>query len=199
MDKISALMDGELDAHQSDQQYTRLKQDSEARAHWNTFHLIGDALRGDCHRCDEYRREVERSARAGADGARTAAVTDETRKRVLPLMHCRRPPRCRRSHWSVGWLSTIRWHPSLTQLPRRLPPQLPHCTRFPPRHPRPLPRLPRFDVLRQRPAGTCQHSQRWEDERIPDGAPGILAEHGDTGSSTVYSQRIGEKMAKGWE
>lgn len=47
MDKISALMDGELDAHQSDQQYTRLKQDSEARAHWNAYHLIGDALRGD--------------------------------------------------------------------------------------------------------------------------------------------------------
>ena len=47
MDKISALMDGELDPHQSDQQYTRLKQDSEARAHWNTYHLIGDALRGD--------------------------------------------------------------------------------------------------------------------------------------------------------
>ncbi len=47
MDKISALMDGELDAHQSDQQSTRLKQDPEARAHWNTYHLIGDALRGD--------------------------------------------------------------------------------------------------------------------------------------------------------
>jgi sigma-E factor negative regulatory protein RseA len=47
MDKISALMDGELDAHQSDQQYTRLKQDSDARACWNTYHLIGDALRRD--------------------------------------------------------------------------------------------------------------------------------------------------------
>jgi len=47
MDKISALMDGELDPHQSDQQYTRLKQDSDARACWNTYHLIGDALRGD--------------------------------------------------------------------------------------------------------------------------------------------------------
>lgn len=47
MDKISALMDGELDARQSDQQYTRLKQDAEARACWNTYHLIGDALRRD--------------------------------------------------------------------------------------------------------------------------------------------------------
>jgi len=47
MDKISALMDGELDARQSDQQYTRLKQDPDARTCWNTYHLIGDALRGD--------------------------------------------------------------------------------------------------------------------------------------------------------
>ncbi|HKA42106.1 MAG TPA: sigma-E factor negative regulatory protein [Burkholderiales bacterium] len=47
MDKISALMDGELDAHQSEQQLARLKNDSEARACWEAFHLIGDALRGE--------------------------------------------------------------------------------------------------------------------------------------------------------
>jgi len=48
MDRISALMDGELDAHHSDQQYARLKHDADARACWDTYHLIGDALRGDC-------------------------------------------------------------------------------------------------------------------------------------------------------
>src|SRR5215813_3308527 len=47
MDKISALMDGELDAHQSEQQLARLKNDNEARACWEAFHLIGDALRGE--------------------------------------------------------------------------------------------------------------------------------------------------------
>src|SRR5262245_51144522 len=47
MDKISALMDGELDARHSDQQYARLKEDAEARVCWNTYHLIGDVLRGD--------------------------------------------------------------------------------------------------------------------------------------------------------
>jgi len=47
MDKISALIDGELDAHQSEQQFARLKNDVEARACWDTFHLIGDALRGE--------------------------------------------------------------------------------------------------------------------------------------------------------
>jgi len=47
MDRISALMDGELDAHHSGQQLARLKQDAEARACWDTYHLIGDALRGE--------------------------------------------------------------------------------------------------------------------------------------------------------
>src|SRR4029434_2055158 len=47
MDKTSALMDGELDARQSDQEYARLSQDKDARASWNTYHLIGDVLRGD--------------------------------------------------------------------------------------------------------------------------------------------------------
>jgi sigma-E factor negative regulatory protein RseA len=47
MDRISALMDGELDAHQTGQQFARLKQDVQARACWDTFHLIGDAMRGE--------------------------------------------------------------------------------------------------------------------------------------------------------
>jgi len=47
MDKISALMDGELDAHQTDQQLARLKQDAQVRECWDTFHLIGDAMRGE--------------------------------------------------------------------------------------------------------------------------------------------------------
>ena len=52
MDKISALMDGELDAHQTDQQYSHLKHDADARECWNTYHMIGDALRGDANRTD---------------------------------------------------------------------------------------------------------------------------------------------------
>lgn len=47
MDKISALMDGELDERQTRQELARLRQDGELRQTWNTFHLIGDALRGE--------------------------------------------------------------------------------------------------------------------------------------------------------
>ena len=46
MDKISNLMDGELDARQRDLQLARLKEDPEARESWDMFHLIGDAMRG---------------------------------------------------------------------------------------------------------------------------------------------------------
>lgn len=47
MNKISALMDGELDEHQAREQLARLKQDEDLARSWNTFHVIGDALRGE--------------------------------------------------------------------------------------------------------------------------------------------------------
>jgi len=47
MDKISALMDGELDGRQAQQEFARLRQNGELRQKWDTFHLVGDALRGE--------------------------------------------------------------------------------------------------------------------------------------------------------
>lgn len=47
MDKISALMDDELDAQQAQQQFARIKQDPALAESWHTFHLIGDSLRGE--------------------------------------------------------------------------------------------------------------------------------------------------------
>ena len=47
MDKISALMDGELDDRQAREQLVRLKQDEGLMGCWDTFHVIGDALRGE--------------------------------------------------------------------------------------------------------------------------------------------------------
>ena len=45
MEKISALMDGELDEQQAQQQIQRLKLDEELSGGWEAFHLIGDVLR----------------------------------------------------------------------------------------------------------------------------------------------------------
>jgi sigma-E factor negative regulatory protein RseA len=47
MDRVSALMDGELDEHQARQLIAGFRQQGELRECWDTFHLIGDTLRGD--------------------------------------------------------------------------------------------------------------------------------------------------------
>lgn len=47
MDKISALMDGELDGREAQRQFARLKQDDSLAEAWRTFHRIGDAMRGE--------------------------------------------------------------------------------------------------------------------------------------------------------
>lgn len=47
MEKISQLMDGELEAREAQQQLARIKQDEELAQCWHVFHLIGDALRGE--------------------------------------------------------------------------------------------------------------------------------------------------------
>jgi sigma-E factor negative regulatory protein RseA len=47
MDKISALMDGELGEHEARGQISGLKTDAGLARSWHTFHLIGDAMRGE--------------------------------------------------------------------------------------------------------------------------------------------------------
>lgn len=47
MERISELMDGELEAREAQRQLARIRQDQELAHGWNTFHLIGDALRGE--------------------------------------------------------------------------------------------------------------------------------------------------------
>lgn len=47
MEKISQLMDGELGAESVHGELRRLKQEGALREQWDTFHLIGDTLRGE--------------------------------------------------------------------------------------------------------------------------------------------------------
>ncbi len=44
-DRISALMDGELEDRDADKTISLFAADPEARSAWRTYHLIGDALR----------------------------------------------------------------------------------------------------------------------------------------------------------
>lgn len=47
MEKISMLMDGELDERDAQGQLKRLKDDPELFRGWHTYHLVGDAMRGE--------------------------------------------------------------------------------------------------------------------------------------------------------
>ncbi|MGH8701166.1 MAG: sigma-E factor negative regulatory protein [Burkholderiales bacterium] len=58
MDKISQWMDGELSGHETREQFTRIKQDAELHRCWDTFHLIGDVMRGERALSGEFERRV---------------------------------------------------------------------------------------------------------------------------------------------
>lgn len=47
MERISAFMDGEVGDDEVAAQLASLKQDAALRERWGTYHLIGDAMRGD--------------------------------------------------------------------------------------------------------------------------------------------------------
>jgi sigma-E factor negative regulatory protein RseA len=47
MERISAYMDGEAGEQEAAAQLARLKDDPELRRNWETYHLIGDSLRGE--------------------------------------------------------------------------------------------------------------------------------------------------------
>jgi sigma-E factor negative regulatory protein RseA len=47
MERVSVLMDGELDDEEARLELRRLNEDAESRRAWSTYHLVGDALRGE--------------------------------------------------------------------------------------------------------------------------------------------------------
>ncbi len=46
METVSTLMDGELNMDEAEREIARLKSDMSLREHWDTYHLIGDTMRG---------------------------------------------------------------------------------------------------------------------------------------------------------
>jgi sigma-E factor negative regulatory protein RseA len=46
MERISALIDGELEDDELAREFNRLEDDPERRSAWDAYHLIGDVLRG---------------------------------------------------------------------------------------------------------------------------------------------------------
>lgn len=84
--KISAMMDGELDARELGESLSALAADGAARDSWRTYHLISDALRGD--------------AALGADCSRRVAQRlAQEPALVVPLPRAEHAPE--RSRWFV--------------------------------------------------------------------------------------------------
>ncbi|MEQ1775045.1 MAG: sigma-E factor negative regulatory protein [Burkholderiales bacterium] len=50
VENVSTLMDGELDSDEAAREIVRFKQDAARRDTWNTYHIIGDAMRGEYSR-----------------------------------------------------------------------------------------------------------------------------------------------------
>lgn len=59
-EKISALMDDELEPSASEHVFVALKKDGQLLEHWSTYHLIGDAMRGSAELGDDFYERVMR-------------------------------------------------------------------------------------------------------------------------------------------
>ena len=84
-DRISALMDGELDERSAADAIEACAQDGEAREAWRTYHLISDAMRDSRVLSPGFARARRAAPRRGADGARAAARAAPSRARWLAL------------------------------------------------------------------------------------------------------------------
>jgi sigma-E factor negative regulatory protein RseA len=62
--EISALMDGEMYEDQADVFFDRLKRHPEARQDWESYHLIGDALRQPDHICKSFGKSFQEKLQA---------------------------------------------------------------------------------------------------------------------------------------
>lgn len=58
MEKVSALMDGELGDSEARGQIARLKLDADLKYGWESYHLIGDMLRGDAALSADFNRRM---------------------------------------------------------------------------------------------------------------------------------------------
>ena len=59
MERLSALMDGELDDHEVTGELASIKGDPQKETAWAAYHLIGDALRGESVIADDFTVRVQ--------------------------------------------------------------------------------------------------------------------------------------------
>ena len=57
-DQLSALIDGEFEIESSEHIITSVKAGGELKEAWQHYHLIGDAMRGNCHMRHDFCAQV---------------------------------------------------------------------------------------------------------------------------------------------
>ncbi len=57
-ERISALMDDEIDADGADHLFKALKSDAELAGRWSTYHMIGDVMRGEAPLSADFSRKL---------------------------------------------------------------------------------------------------------------------------------------------
>jgi sigma-E factor negative regulatory protein RseA len=87
MEKLSALMDGELDERELAHELSRINEDLDREAGWAIYHMIGDSLRGEDIASDRVTAQV--SARLATEptvlAPRAWRVPGATRRVALPI------------------------------------------------------------------------------------------------------------------
>lgn len=99
MERLSAFMDGELEDLEAAGQLRRLKENPELRAAWETYHLIGDAVRGEAGYSSGLAAKV--SARLAAE---PTVLAPRTR---MPLRSVRRVALSAVA--SIGGVALVAW------------------------------------------------------------------------------------------
>ena len=145
MDKVSALMDGELDEHEARQVVLGLKDAGAARESWAAYHVIGDVLRG------------ESLPAFDVSGRVAAAVAGEP-----AILAPRRPARMNRpltyalsAAASVSAMAVVGWM-AFSGNPSTLPLEIARNA----------------PVVQQAPETQLVSTPRWANERLPAGASG---------------------------
>jgi sigma-E factor negative regulatory protein RseA len=113
MERISALMDGESDRSEVAQVVRQMREQEALRETWSTYHLIGDAMRGE--RCTDTRVAQGVSAKLAAEPTVLAprrGIGDTMRRMALPSMA------------AAAAVATVTWVSLETYQPSRSPVQV---------------------------------------------------------------------------
>ena len=149
MEKISAFMDGEIEGHEAAAPDRAAQGGSGLRAAWDTYHLIGDAMRGEARVC---RRTSAQRFSAGLPQEPTILAPAAASPQCEPCAGCAAGGRLGRGRGAGGLAGTVQQ--SLRSAEGK------HCA-----------------VTAAGPRCSRSQAANGARQRLPPGASAILAQH----------------------